>query len=287
MRPALKVLWPLALVCLGLGSASAKAQAPERLDPFVHANLVHTLYHELAHGLIDQFAIPVLGQEEDAADNFATLEMRRIHGRRAKSMIADVAMAWLMADAAIDRDTLDLHGEHDLDAQRAFRAVCLYTGLGHQGDLDLAEWVGLPEDSHDTCAQTATQNRDSWRAALAPTLRQPGDPLPDVSLTFRPTFWNVEQKTLLEESGVLQAFVRDIATRFAWPAPISVMTMSCDEANAFWDPETRQIEICYEIIDEWVDYAGRDPRAAHEMFRQGTTRITTIVDTGFEKNIRP
>jgi hypothetical protein len=37
------------------------------------SNIILIMHHEIGHALIDQFALPVIGQEEDAVDAFATL----------------------------------------------------------------------------------------------------------------------------------------------------------------------------------------------------------------------
>ncbi|HYI71139.1 MAG TPA: DUF4344 domain-containing metallopeptidase, partial [Skermanella sp.] len=47
----------------------------EEADLFVLGNTVFILYHELGHALIDQLGLPVLGHEEDAADNLASIMM--------------------------------------------------------------------------------------------------------------------------------------------------------------------------------------------------------------------
>jgi hypothetical protein len=73
----------LAPVVLGLfallaGGASAQDMSgfskQQRSDiiRFAANNSLFVLYHEMAHLLVDQLRLPVLGKEEDAADNMAT-----------------------------------------------------------------------------------------------------------------------------------------------------------------------------------------------------------------------
>lgn len=254
----------LAALCL---APPAAAQSDQPLSHFVRANATHTLYHELAHALIDQFNIPILGQEEDAADNFATLELARIFGEAAKPMLADVATSWLMQHADIPVAQLDFYDNHDLDAQRAYRMVCMLYGLDTAANRDLASWAALPQDLHDVCEETAFTTLDSWETVLEPTLRQPGDPEPEVALIFAPPTRNNVLKVRLEDSGLLQDFVADISESFAWPAPITVVARTCNEPNAFWDPETRRIEFCYEILGEWMTLDRLDTRPPDAMFR--------------------
>src|SRR4051812_6372549 len=51
------------------------AEEREEADLFVLGNTVFILYHELGHALIDLLGLPVLGHEEDAADNLASIMM--------------------------------------------------------------------------------------------------------------------------------------------------------------------------------------------------------------------
>src|SRR5688500_14135049 len=70
----------ISLVALAVPAAPAAARqmtAEERqeADLFVLGNTVFILYHELGHALIDLLNLPVLGREEDAADNLASVMM--------------------------------------------------------------------------------------------------------------------------------------------------------------------------------------------------------------------
>ncbi|MBL0039478.1 MAG: hypothetical protein IPP28_00160 [Xanthomonadales bacterium] len=74
------------VLCVGAMAASAEQSAEKiRLAPpqamfrdsitlnqFVSGTLRFVLLHEIGHGFVDLYGIPVLGREEDAADRFAT-----------------------------------------------------------------------------------------------------------------------------------------------------------------------------------------------------------------------
>ena len=49
------------------------AQQRENLVEFVTGNMLFVLLHELAHAAIDDFELPVLGRDEDAADDYAVM----------------------------------------------------------------------------------------------------------------------------------------------------------------------------------------------------------------------
>ena len=75
-----RLLVPLMLGLLALMAGGAQAQdmsgfskqQRSEIIRFAANNSLFVLYHEMAHLLIDQLRLPVLGKEEDAADNVAT-----------------------------------------------------------------------------------------------------------------------------------------------------------------------------------------------------------------------
>lgn len=261
------------------------ATAQQRLPHFVEANALHTLYHELAHALINQFRIPILGQEEDAADNFATLWLARDYPETSKAMISDVATAWFMLHEEQNGD-FDLADNHDLDAQRAFRTICMLYGLDPAAHKDLAKWAELPRDLFHICEETAQTTLDGWEMVLEPALRQPDSPEPDVTLVFEPPTRNNVLKVQLEQSGLLQDFTALIRETYAWPHPIAIHAMTCNQPNAFWDPETRRIEFCYEILGEWMTQQRRDTRTADARFRQQAPALKATPARNPGKNVR-
>ena len=38
------------------------------------------------------------------------------------------------------------------------------------------------------------------------------------------------------------------------PDPINVTFQSCDDENAYWDPEKREISFCYELMDLYGEF---------------------------------
>lgn len=51
----------------------------------------------------------------------------------------------------------------------------------------------------------------------------------------------------------LEKLVADLNERIALPWDIAVTFEDCDEANAFYDPETRKLVMCHELVDEYYD----------------------------------
>jgi hypothetical protein len=99
-------------------------------------------YHELGHALTDIFNLPVVGKEEDAVDQFATLfvEENREPAREEIAMSGALVFWWLVPAGPdtsgfgfydVSRMT-SLHrgyaDEHGLGQQRFYNIVCLLYG---------------------------------------------------------------------------------------------------------------------------------------------------------------
>lgn len=92
------------------------------------AGLLHTLYHEFAHALIDVLQIPVLGKEEDAADGFADWVLISWHDDHLQTLL-DAAHLFYLESLDYETYSDDLfQDEHSLDRQRYFQTLCHLIG---------------------------------------------------------------------------------------------------------------------------------------------------------------
>lgn len=241
-----KIFFGSALAFLSTSTAHGRG-----LSEFVEANAIHTLFHEIAHGIIDQFQLPVIGQEEDAADAFATLEVINMLEEDASQILVDVAASWLYMDAQTDREDLDFYDIHDLDAQRAYRTICHLYSVDPHENADIAEWAGMPEDTLDICLETGPLAFDSWEALLSGISLDEADAQTPVTVTYEPTEYE-DLKQDLEANGLLDDMAHYAQVNFDWPEQINFVATECGEANAYWDPESRTISLCYEILQDWA-----------------------------------
>lgn len=93
--------------------------------------LLHTLLHESGHAYIAENQIPVLGKEEDAADDFATMMLLDYVQDGADIAISGADMFAFEADdvSLPDYYTPDEYvDEHSFDLQRYFSTLCLVYG---------------------------------------------------------------------------------------------------------------------------------------------------------------
>ncbi len=239
---------------LGAGLAMSMCQPvvgmAQGLSPFVESNVIHTLFHEIGHAIIDQFQLPVIGQEEDAVDAFATIEVMTFFEEDAKPILIDVAAGWLAMDAMTDRDQLDFYSIHDLDAQRAYRVICHLYGNDPEANADAAEWAELPEDTQEVCEETGPLAYDSWEVLLADITLEEGVGVTPISVSYEPTELD-DWRAALIESSLLDDMAQYAQFNFDWPENLHFEAAECGEANAFWDPQNLTVTLCYEILKDW------------------------------------
>ncbi|MEO0543911.1 MAG: DUF4344 domain-containing metallopeptidase [Pseudomonadota bacterium] len=245
-----------AVMAASLLSVSAASAVEDDVASFVENNLLHILFHEAGHAVIDQFLLPVLGQEEDAADAFATIEVMNVY-EDPLPILADSAIAqFIMADRIEgDYEIADYYGAHDLDIQRAYRVICHAVGLEPDTYLELAKDFDLDADRIESCEDDGWLAAESWEVLLEPAFLPEGE----VSTNVRPELdiggLTPEQTALLLDSGVMDEFVEYLRNTFDWPRPVTVTIDVCNYANAYYDPATVTISMCAEFVDELLSLA--------------------------------
>jgi Putative metallopeptidase len=108
--------------------------------------------HETGHAVFNMLQIPVLGREEDAADQFSAYVMLRLSKPEARRMILGSAYHRAVqtpADAAPSRNAFS--DEHSLPAQRAFNVLCIAYGADRELFADIVEKEFLPKGRAEGC----------------------------------------------------------------------------------------------------------------------------------------
>ena len=62
-----------------------------------------------------------------------------------------------------------------------------------------------------------------------------------------------EIKTILEETTFFDDLAAELNSSYSFPQNINVRFLECGEENAFYDPETVEINMCYELIYKYAD----------------------------------
>ncbi|BFM48977.1 DUF4344 domain-containing metallopeptidase [Marinomonas sp. THO17] len=124
-------------------NAYQKEYGVDSTEAAIHT-LIHTLFHELAHAYILDQDIAILGKEEDAADNLATLLILENFDQGDSIAISAADMfAFESEDGPEYYDSLDYIGEHSFDLQRYFSTLCLVYGANPKKHPDLLNEVDV------------------------------------------------------------------------------------------------------------------------------------------------
>lgn len=230
------------------GKPEAAPLDPVRFE-FVRNNLVSTFYHELAHALIDIMELPVLGQEEDAADVFSVVMVNRLFDEDQAVAINRGAARGFEVDAIKMRgkgrewDWADGHGP---DMQRYYNIVCLTYGGAPKRRADFAEEMGLPQDRAEICAAEFTLAKNSW----GPIIKSLEDAKSGKPVRFRQSARSALQ---LRAAEVIEAEVKTFNEKYNLPRRLRVTVKRCDRGRnfyAYYSSSREKITVCTNYIDE-------------------------------------
>ena len=230
------------------GKPVAAALDPVRFE-FVRTNLVSTFYHELAHALIDIMDLPVLGQEEDAADVFSVVMVDRLFDEAEALAINRGAARGFEVDANKARGKgreWDWADEHGPDMQRYYNIVCLTYGGASEMREDFAKEMGLPEDRAEICEDEFALAERSW----APIIKRIEDAKSGKHVRFSQKARSALQ---IRAAQIIEAEVKVVNEKYNLPKRLRVVVKRCDRGSnfyAFYSSSREKITVCTNYIDE-------------------------------------
>jgi hypothetical protein len=144
-----------------------KLKDKTKLDDAVRGAVASTFFHELGHGLVDAWKVPITGKEEDAVDQLSTLVLI-LHTNKGEQMALDGALSFkLYAD--LDKGQKKIYwDEHSLDEQRFFDTICLIYGHDPAKYAYLVKDKILPEERAELCRDDYPKISNSWHQLLSP-----------------------------------------------------------------------------------------------------------------------
>jgi hypothetical protein len=158
--------------------ASLEKEAPQTVDEngftrqqsIVGGFLAVTL-HELGHAVSDIFNLPVMGREEDSADQIAAFVSMQFGPEVARTAINGAAHSWLSLHNRRG-DVYPFWDAHSTDMQRVYNFLCI--GYGGQPELfkDMVEKRWLPKVRADNCGHEYERLRLAFRQTLLPHIDQ-------------------------------------------------------------------------------------------------------------------
>jgi len=148
---------------------SAEAQGFTRAEAVVGGFLM-VLLHEAGHAMSDIFELPVLGREEDSADQLAAFVMLQFGPDVARTAINGAAFYWLTSWNG--GDWFPHFDTHSTGSQRAATFLCIGYGGDPERFKDLVEKRWLPKERADNCGREYQQVRLAFRKTMLPYIDQ-------------------------------------------------------------------------------------------------------------------
>ena len=108
--------------------------------------------HEVAHAVFDYLSVPILGREEDAADQFAAYVLLQFAESDARRLIYGVAYSYKIDASKPSTRKNPFADEHGLPAQRFYNVLCMAYGADPKLFADLVDKGYLPRERAERCA---------------------------------------------------------------------------------------------------------------------------------------
>ncbi len=228
----------------------------EKVVEFITGNMLFVVLHELAHGAVTELDLAVLGHEEDAADDFAALQLINVGSDLSHRVLVEAAKGWFYSDRRDrrDREKFAYYDEHSLDQVRAYHIVCLIVGSSPGKFTDLANEVKLPVERQETCPRDFARASLSWGKALKPHVRPAEQPKTKIEVVYGDAKGDLAAYVQgFRAVQLLETVAEHAADGLAWPSPFTLEMQSCGDANARWVDATRTLTVCYELAADFAE----------------------------------
>ena len=128
-----------------------------------------TVLHEFAHALFDYLDIPILGREEDAADQVSAYIYLQLGKTEARRLIMGTVYTYMLEVKDTDPPSMaEFADEHSTSEQRRINLLCIAYGADPELFEDVAAWGGLPEERADICEEEFEHIAHAYHTLIGP-----------------------------------------------------------------------------------------------------------------------
>ncbi len=235
-------------VALSLSAVPVAAQDWDALSEEdvaeVTGSITTDLYHEMGHALIDIMELPVLGNEEDAADIMSVFLINALWEEDAAQQVMQASLAtWSAISASRGEGEPDWWDVHGPDKKRIATMACLFYGANPEARADFAAALEIPEDRAASCPDEYAQIEESWGTFF--------QELVDAGAGETMVWEEPAEETPLTDA--MKEEVDYFNSILTLPKTLIVRVASCGEANAYYDPSDQSVTICSEEAQQVVD----------------------------------
>ena len=126
------------------------------------------LIHELGHGMVDIYALPITGREEDAVDDLASLAIINSLENGNEVILNAADAFFIIGKQQEEAGDLQYWHEHSFGLQRYYSILCLAYGKDPETLQDLVDEEKLPVERAVRCESEYEQKYRAWTTLLGP-----------------------------------------------------------------------------------------------------------------------
>jgi uncharacterized membrane protein YhaH (DUF805 family) len=139
-------------------------------DEVILGAFANIALHEMAHAIFDQLGTPVLGREEDAADQLAAFVILNLGKDTARRVLAGYIQLWRAMDSPWNR--FALFDEHGAPLQRYYNVLCIAYGGQPATFKQFVAGSGMPRQRADGCKDEYRQAQFAFEKTITPHIDQ-------------------------------------------------------------------------------------------------------------------
>ena len=207
----------------------------------------HVVLHELGHGLIREFDLPVLGNEETMADAFATHYLTAHLPDRAYDVLQARIQSLMIEAKEVPRQEWDVSGEHNSDARRAHQIASLAVAAAPAKYTPLAKLIGMSDRDIKAARDYGTEIHRSWRRTLHPLMMPAGQVSNEARMRYDQDSDIVAQ---LIASGMVDE-LKAVVEQFDWHSQVTIHFAEGD-GGAGWNRSRRTVTVNSEYVRRFV-----------------------------------
>ncbi|MCB1615035.1 MAG: hypothetical protein KDI30_03375 [Pseudomonadales bacterium] len=230
---------------------------------FVIANVENTVAHEMAHVIIDEFQVPVLGNMELAADQLGLLLFSSLminvdkfpQGKMEimRAIYDEVRLEW---GSKKDTDKRDYTSIHPFEPQRFYDIACLVYGSDPVALEEIREFVGIPYSRSFYCRDEyeVTQQSVSWVISHLGRKTAYDSAEKKITVVYEQAESDLseELKKWLQTSAIIDSIAQRAEELFEFPRPITISVADCQQPNSMWLSGKGEVVLCYQLLERYL-----------------------------------
>jgi hypothetical protein len=164
---------------------------------------------------------------------------------------------------------------------RRFASILALLAVGACGPVPEEKPAQAGAEATPAASQAHANVPASFKRTASGGVRDTGDFVVKYEKTSNEAYQELE--AAFKETRLLEDTVKALNGEFALPANVPVVLRECGEVNAFYDPETGEISLCYELVEHYSEIFMADATTDEEQEEAGTSVASATVFTLFHE----